>query len=247
MLTICRIECAVYCIFSVAQPPKTEEPTNTPTNGPTNRPLIIIDIDIRTTKYVKHYLATTNTVQSGSISVKNSNMSLEVTIIIIVVALFLVIILSVVVYRLWMFLQREKNRAIRQRQKANDEVILNEEVEGKVINNENMEGNEGINVEMEPWNHADHGQDILDESIVADINETAQNDQLNNWLTSISSAVSFSQYYDLFRLNGYESLDIIQEIQTKQELIEIGIKLKGHQTKLLAEIQKLKQRDMYHH
>ena len=48
-----------------------------------------------------------------------------------------------------------------------------------------------------------------------------------------------TQYLDNFITNGYDSLDIIKEITKKEELNEIGIHLKGHQKKILNEIQRL--------
>ena len=48
------------------------------------------------------------------------------------------------------------------------------------------------------------------------------------------------QYYSIFVQNGYESLDIIREIQYESELIEIGIQLTQHIEMLMNAINKLK-------
>eukprot|EP01084_Bolivina_argentea_P179198 309666_1 len=60
---------------------------------------------------------------------------------------------------------------------------------------------------------------------------------ITQWLTF---NVGLPKYHDAFISNGYESLEFIKEIKNKAELDEIGIKLKGHQTKIMSEINKLK-------
>eukprot|EP01083_Nonionella_stella_P300274 1024163_1 len=59
------------------------------------------------------------------------------------------------------------------------------------------------------------------------------------WLESIGLA----QYDEMFRSNGYESLDLMMVMENKQDLEDIGIVLKGHQKKILFELSKLKSDD----
>eukprot|EP01083_Nonionella_stella_P159842 521888_1 len=62
-------------------------------------------------------------------------------------------------------------------------------------------------------------------------------DLVKSWLTA---TVGLPQYHATFIENGYSSLDVVSNIATKEDLSDIGIKIKGHQTQLLAHIQKLK-------
>ena len=57
----------------------------------------------------------------------------------------------------------------------------------------------------------------------------------------ISDTVCLPQYYQQFLQNGYETLDIIKEIQHREELMDIGIYRTEHQYQILAEISKLKE------
>eukprot|EP01084_Bolivina_argentea_P193046 331272_1 len=59
--------------------------------------------------------------------------------------------------------------------------------------------------------------------------------QIKSWLESIGMV----QYYESFITNNYESKEDIIKIKTKQQLQNIGISLKGHQTKMLADIRRL--------
>ena len=56
----------------------------------------------------------------------------------------------------------------------------------------------------------------------------------------IKHTVGLAQYYKLFIEYGYESLDFVKEINSRDHLKEIGINLREHQTKLLSEIARLK-------
>eukprot|EP01084_Bolivina_argentea_P067278 122546_1 len=80
--------------------------------------------------------------------------------------------------------------------------------------------------------------DIVDTEIVfQNANHINKTDTLivRVWL----SEVGFPEYYDAFVSNGYDAMDVIMAIENKNDLNEIGIVLKGHQTKLLFEIRKL--------
>eukprot|EP01083_Nonionella_stella_P024571 67753_1 len=63
-----------------------------------------------------------------------------------------------------------------------------------------------------------------------------QRAELKQWF---AEKVKLTQYYVVFVDNGYESLDIVMEITTEDELKEIGITLKGHVLKLMKEIRRL--------
>mmetsp|Transcript_15529 Transcript_15529/g.24505 ORF Transcript_15529/g.24505 Transcript_15529/m.24505 type:complete len:619 (-) Transcript_15529:88-1944(-) len=60
--------------------------------------------------------------------------------------------------------------------------------------------------------------------------------ELKQWL---ELQVGLPQYFENFDSFGYESLRFVKEISRKAELEEIGINRKGHQTKLMAEIERL--------
>ncbi len=69
---------------------------------------------------------------------------------------------------------------------------------------------------------------------------SSANLEFKQWLTV---QVSLPQYYDNFVQNGYSSLTIIKCIESKDELTEIGVKMRGHQSKIMSEINKLKHAD----
>ena len=62
-------------------------------------------------------------------------------------------------------------------------------------------------------------------------------EDVKEWL---STQVRLPQYYNNFVNNGFESLEWIAKIKSKQDLIDIGIKLKGHQMVIMEEINKMK-------
>mmetsp|Transcript_63137 Transcript_63137/g.100361 ORF Transcript_63137/g.100361 Transcript_63137/m.100361 type:complete len:407 (-) Transcript_63137:55-1275(-) len=62
-------------------------------------------------------------------------------------------------------------------------------------------------------------------------------DEIREWLTKQVGSV---YYYDAFVSNGYDSLQFIKEIQSKEELDEIGITGQYQQEILLREIEKLR-------
>ena len=55
------------------------------------------------------------------------------------------------------------------------------------------------------------------------------------WLKEIN----LSQYYDIFIKNGFDSIEMIKEISTKNDLNYIGVTIKAHQIKLINAISKL--------
>ena len=59
---------------------------------------------------------------------------------------------------------------------------------------------------------------------------------VERWLTE---SVGLPQYLGAFVQNGYESLEFVKAISAKEELSEIGIVLKGHQTQIMAKIKQL--------
>merc|ERR1712032_1004259 len=63
-----------------------------------------------------------------------------------------------------------------------------------------------------------------------------QRDELKKWLVE---EVGLPKYYSAFVSNGYDSLRFIADIDSERELNEIGIVLKGHTHRLLAEIGRL--------
>ena len=63
---------------------------------------------------------------------------------------------------------------------------------------------------------------------------------MRDWLENV---VGLPEYYQLLVGYGYESLHLVKEID-RNEMKEIGIMLRAHQTKLLAEIKRLKMKDM---
>ena len=56
------------------------------------------------------------------------------------------------------------------------------------------------------------------------------------WLTG---TVGLTQYVYLFKENGFDSLDLVQEITSKAVLVEMGIAIFAHQLKIVNAIQRL--------
>eukprot|EP01083_Nonionella_stella_P142092 438892_1 len=63
--------------------------------------------------------------------------------------------------------------------------------------------------------------------------------------TWIKEECGFPQYVVVFAENGYDNFEIVKEM-TRFELQDIGIKLKGHQFKIIKEIEKLVQTQKHH-
>merc|ERR1719203_2272245 len=61
-------------------------------------------------------------------------------------------------------------------------------------------------------------------------------EELKLWLIR---QVGLPKYYSAFVSNGYDSLRFISDIESERELTELGIVLKGHARRLLAEIGRL--------
>merc|ERR1712228_312511 len=71
--------------------------------------------------------------------------------------------------------------------------------------------------------------------------------EIKSWLESSCGDLICKEYFEVFISNGFQSLDFIKEIQSKEDLKDIGICKKGHQTKILAEIKKIRQSSVEHH
>eukprot|EP01084_Bolivina_argentea_P154873 269945_1 len=56
----------------------------------------------------------------------------------------------------------------------------------------------------------------------------------------LSNEVNLRQYIDNFLSNGFDDINVIPEIMTENELIEIGVDKKGHRKKIMLFIDKLK-------
>eukprot|EP01084_Bolivina_argentea_P000073 139_1 len=63
-----------------------------------------------------------------------------------------------------------------------------------------------------------------------------QREQLESWLTD---TVGLPEYIDIFIQNGFEDLAYLKYDLCEQDLCSIGIKLLGHQLKIMSEIRKL--------
>eukprot|EP01083_Nonionella_stella_P135881 413318_1 len=76
-------------------------------------------------------------------------------------------------------------------------------------------------------------------------NSFQQRQQFGNAMVAewLENHVNLPQYLSMFVNNGFDSLNIIAQIKDERELKEIGIWMKGHQTTIMAEIQKLKLQD----
>eukprot|EP01083_Nonionella_stella_P268856 909186_1 len=64
---------------------------------------------------------------------------------------------------------------------------------------------------------------------------------VKSWLTS---TVGLPQYYSTFVENGYVSMEFVSNIATKEDLSDIDITIKAHQTHLLTHIKKFKEDDI---
>ena len=64
----------------------------------------------------------------------------------------------------------------------------------------------------------------------------SSNEEVKLWLLS---TVGLPQYYDIFESNGFSTMQMIKEINGKEDLEYIGVKLKAHQIKIMNYIEKL--------
>ena len=62
-------------------------------------------------------------------------------------------------------------------------------------------------------------------------------EEVKLWL---SSKVCLPNYYSLFLNNGFDSLQMIKEINDKNDLKYIGVTIRAHQIKLINQINILK-------
>eukprot|EP01083_Nonionella_stella_P318618 1165580_1 len=58
-------------------------------------------------------------------------------------------------------------------------------------------------------------------------------ENIRHWM---KNTVGFPQYVDNFVLNGYDSFQIVMDIEDTQALVDIGITLKGHQQRIIKQI-----------
>eukprot|EP01084_Bolivina_argentea_P156837 273303_1 len=83
-----------------------------------------------------------------------------------------------------------------------------------------------------------------DRTTVVSMSGQEGSDAVKVWfITKVNIPSSNDEYISLLLQNGYETLDIIKTI-TRNDLDEIGIVLRGHQAKLLLEIDKLKSNNL---
>eukprot|EP00484_Ammonia_sp_Unknown_P019178 CAMPEP_0197034174 /NCGR_PEP_ID=MMETSP1384-20130603/12359_1 /TAXON_ID=29189 /ORGANISM="Ammonia sp." /LENGTH=133 /DNA_ID=CAMNT_0042464065 /DNA_START=1 /DNA_END=399 /DNA_ORIENTATION=+ len=61
----------------------------------------------------------------------------------------------------------------------------------------------------------------------------------------MENEVKLPQYVQTFISNGYETMEIVKEIQTTDDLKDIGIELKGHQKIILSKVHALKGEGSY--
>eukprot|EP01083_Nonionella_stella_P103128 294323_1 len=121
--------------------------------------------------------------------------------------------------------------------KKEDTIIVGSDTEMVQAKGQTMAGEE---------NDAMNEDGLKLEGVEYDVNEVEAK-KVRLWLDSIGC----SKYYNVFIQNGFDSLDIIKEINDVQggswsplvnELNDIGIRLKAHQLKLFNNIKKLKKK-----
>ena len=108
----------------------------------------------------------------------------------------------------------------------------------------NLRENEYKNVVVNKFNYitpnSDNNNGISYQTSNTSKGETVSgsndNDDILKWLKTKCGLV---QYYDLFVDKGYNSLDVIRDIKSKEVLKDIGINLIGHRSKIWQEIQNL--------
>ena len=62
------------------------------------------------------------------------------------------------------------------------------------------------------------------------------NDELMSWLKDV---VQLPQYYDTFKHNGLDTLQLISKLEGIDDLEHVGIKTKGHQSIIMNAIKRL--------
>ena len=76
-------------------------------------------------------------------------------------------------------------------------------------------------------------QNIMNMKSESNNKQNSKQEAVKKWL---KDKVELPQYFDVFIENGFESLDIIKEIQSEQDLNQMGIDKLGHKRKIMKEI-----------
>eukprot|EP01083_Nonionella_stella_P221357 790908_1 len=98
------------------------------------------------------------------------------------------------------------------------------------VNEEKQDLNGGMNADNE------ENMEIINANSM-DVRARYKHAEVEQWLTR---EVGLSQYIDLFMEEGYDEMDVIVQTVTEQDLLEIGIKKRGHRKKILLFIDQLK-------
>ena len=156
---------------------------------------------------------------------------------------FVFVIIILCVYKR---IQSDK-KAVKQEQAAIEDKILNEKQEKKqkveivkISNSDDMKADDKEQIARNVLGEGSHtrfGIKQRKETAGTASRETADDaTEVRVWLGEI---VGLSQYVNEFLLNGYDSLDMIKEINEDDQLKEIEIYDKDHRNKILREIGKL--------
>ena len=82
-------------------------------------------------------------------------------------------------------------------------------------------------------------ESILDASpflVLPDDEPMEAKNEVEEWLERVGMA----QYWETLRAEGFDSMDMLQQIKDKADLDYVGVRLKAHQMKLMNEINLLK-------
>eukprot|EP01083_Nonionella_stella_P095636 268525_1 len=108
--------------------------------------------------------------------------------------------------------------------------------EGLIGNDEFVVGsNTEVGETPQTWTVGTPGEPVAVEGIEYDVNEIGAN-EVKSWLDLIGQ----SKYFETFIQNGFDSMDLIKQINGTDDLVGIGISLRAHQLKIINEIGALK-------
>ena len=111
--------------------------------------------------------------------------------------------------------------------------------QGMQVNNESgTAGNLPVLREKEYSIQSENADDLFKPGPSTEGNmQNISKDNLMKWLTDV---VELPQYYETFKKNGLENLALISKLENVDDLEDIGIRMKGHQSIIMNEIKRLK-------
>ena len=238
----------------------TAESTDPPTKAPTieNNENVVFEIEIKATPSTNVNGSTSNT--------NNEHNIITIYIVVTMTGVFCIVIVITMLCRYKTGIERMKtnedneseSNAVDKKSKPStlslEQVVSNSVVKGgdhKVQFGVAI-GCEGVNMSKEDTVTISQSGEVSEQGrntrgSDGDEYEYTKSEECNQIVAWLADIVRLPQYLDNFVSNGYNGIDIIQEIHCNKDLEEIGIVNMEHQDIMLAQIQLIRYRDTSYH